>query len=393
MGRESLAKLAGIEPQGVSTPMRINLILPYLNYTGGMRVLAAYAHRLQQRGHTVAVRAVPRPEPGLRDKLERWWRGQGWFNGKKGGSHFDGLAVDQRIIERPRAIEDADVPDGDVVVATWWRTAEWVARLSDRKGAKAYFMQHHEAFPGQPVDRVNATWRLPMHKIVVAQWLAASAAADGDLDVSVVGNGVDLNQFYGSAREKRSRPRVGFMYSRSPIKGCDITIDAIERARRKIPDLDVVAVGTQQPGRDLKLPTGTQYTRRPSTAQLRAAYSSCDAWLVGSRSEGFGLPLLEAMACRTPVVATPTGAAPELLADGGGALVERDAPEAMAEEIERVARMDEARWRDISDTAFRTAQDHDWEAATERFETALAHAVRRAERGEIAGGVRMKEAH
>jgi len=97
--------------------MRINLILPYLNYTGGMRVLAAYAHRLQQRGHTVAVRAVPRPEPGLRDKLERWWRGQGWFNGKKGGSHFDGLAVDQRIIERPRAIEDADVPDGDVVVA------------------------------------------------------------------------------------------------------------------------------------------------------------------------------------------------------------------------------------------------------------------------------------
>ena len=43
-----------------------------------------------------------------------------------------------------------------VVIATWWETAEWVAGLSPRKGAKAYFLQHHEVHPGQPVDRVRA---------------------------------------------------------------------------------------------------------------------------------------------------------------------------------------------------------------------------------------------
>jgi hypothetical protein len=30
----------------------------------------------------------------------------------------------------------------------------------------------------------------------------------------------------------------------------------------------------------------------------------CDAWMTCSRSEGFNLPALEAMACRTPVVLT-----------------------------------------------------------------------------------------
>ena len=66
-------------------------------------------------------------------------------------------------------------------MATWWETAEWVARYPASKGAKAYFIQHHEVHEGLPADRVNATWRLPMHKIVIANWLFVDIEVLGDL--------------------------------------------------------------------------------------------------------------------------------------------------------------------------------------------------------------------
>ena len=53
---------------------------------------------------------------------------------------------------------DVDVPDGDLIIATWWETAEWVNALSPNKGAKVYFIQHHEIFP---TFRLSAV-RLPI---------------------------------------------------------------------------------------------------------------------------------------------------------------------------------------------------------------------------------------
>ena len=94
-----------------------------------------------------------------------------------------------------------------------------------------------------------------------------------------------------------------------------------------------------------------------------------DAWLVGSRSEGFGLPILEAMACRTPVIATPTGAAPELIAGGGGVLTPIDDPRSMAREIERIVQLPEPQW----DVRFsvRDGFGYSWDDAVKLFEAAL----------------------
>ena len=58
-------------------------------------------------------------------------------------SHFDYVGVPVHVLDRYRPVMDCDVPDGDVVIATWWETAEWVVELSSRKGAKAYFIQHY----------------------------------------------------------------------------------------------------------------------------------------------------------------------------------------------------------------------------------------------------------
>ena len=56
--------------------------------------------------------------------------------------------------------------------------------------------------------------------------------------------------------------------------------------------------------------------------QLRLLYICSDAFLLPSKGEGLGLPVLEALSCGIPVVATNTGALTELLQDGRGWLVE-----------------------------------------------------------------------
>ncbi len=104
---------------------------------------------------------------------------------------------------------------------------------------------------------------------------------------------------------------------------------------------------------------------------LKTIYAQCDAWLFGSRVEGFGLPILEAMACRTPVIATPAGAAPELIAQGGGILVPPESPQAMADAIITLCQMAQRDWLNLSAQAYACALNYDVNQACRQFESVL----------------------
>ena len=357
--------------------MRITFVMASADLSGGNRVISIYADRLARRGHTVTLVSRPRRPVTLKDKGLAWLRGHPVpKNQRHWPSHFDALVgPTHRPIKQYRPIVAADLADADVVIATWWETAEWVAALPPGKGRRAYFIQHYEAHGGQPADRVDATWRLPLHKIIIAEWLMKIAANRGDTSASYVPNAVDTDQFHAPPRGKQPTPTVGVMYSTIPFKGCDVSLKAFELARETIPELKLVAFGNRDPDPALPLPPGTDYARQPPQDRIRDVYARCDAWLFGSRSEGFGLPLLEAMACRTPVIATPTGAAPELVAKGGGLLVPPEDPRAMADAIRRVAAMADERWRALSDSAAAAATGYTWDDATTRFEAALGRAV------------------
>lgn len=372
--------------------MRITFVLPFAGLNGGIRVVAIHAERLRKRGHQVVVISTPKPPTPLRAKARALVKtGRIPTEPRQTHTYFDGLDVEHRVIDRWRPVTDSDAPDADVVVATWWETAEWVAALSPAKGAKAYFVQHYEVHAWQPVERVRATWRLPMHKIVIARWLADLARDRfGDGDTSLVPNSVDTSQFFASARGKQAHPTVGLMYSTAPFKGCDVSLRAVALASERVADLRLVAFGSERPTPELPLPPGAAYTCQPAQGSIREIYASCDAWLFGSRSEGFGLPLLEAMACRTPVIATPAGAAPELLASGGGVMAPEDDAEAMARAIELFASMPNEAWKAMSAAALRTATSFTWDDAAALFERGLQRAVERAARGEIAGGSRAR---
>jgi glycosyltransferase involved in cell wall biosynthesis len=236
-------------------------------------------------------------------------------------------------------------------------------------------MQDYEVY-FSPVDRVDAACRLPMPKIVLTDWMRDLLREKFDSEpLAVMPNGIDLGVFRTPPRGRNPIPMVGTVYSWARNKGTDICLRAIEIARRSIPELRFRVVSNGMPIPSLPLPPGTHFSARLRDAGLRDAYSSCDAWLFGTRQEGFGMPLLEAMACRTPVIATPGGAAPDIVPKGGGILIPHDDPEAMAREIVRVCTMPQSEWRDLSETARHVAEGFTWEEATLRFEQALEQAI------------------
>lgn len=357
--------------------MRITFVCPNADLSGGIRVLATYAQRLYDRGHDVVVFSKIPDTPSLRRRTLDWMRGRGWAPAPvPGRSHFDGTTVDFRRVPSGRRLRVSELPDADVVVATWWQTAEWIEQAPRSKGAKIFFAQGYEVADWLPEERVRRVWSLPYHKIVVAEWLKALAREEfGDGEVSLVPNSVDLTQFSVAPRSKPAYPTVGFVYSPAAFRGCDTILAAVALARAKNPGLRLVSFGSHPLSDALALPRGTEFAFTPSQDAIRSLYASCTAWLFGSRREGFGLPILEAMACRTPVVATPGGAAPEILARGGGHLVPHDDAAAMSARIGEICALSDGDWQRLSEEAYSNAASYTWDDAVDLFEAALHRAM------------------
>lgn len=345
--------------------MRITFVLPVASQNGGVRVAATYARLLDARGHLVTVVSQPPWKPrGRKARLRR-------ILGLEKPRPFHPtpllacLGDRHRVLERGRPVEARDVPDADIVVATWWHTAEWVARLPATKGRKVYLLQDHEAAVPQPVERVAATYRFDMQKIAVSEYIRDAIRANHGIEgIDVVPNAVDLDQFTAPRRPRNAALTVGFLYTTAPRKNVALAIESLEQARRLVPELRGLAFGRSAPGKHLPLPDWIDYVEAPVQAEIPGLYAACDLWLFTSDHEGFGLPLLEAMACRTPVLATRAGAAPQLVTGQNGTLLPGD-PQAFAEEIARFAAMPDAGWQGYSAAAHATATAYSWEDATD----------------------------
>ncbi|MBE7553874.1 MAG: glycosyltransferase family 4 protein [Anaerolineales bacterium] len=98
---------------------------------------------------------------------------------------------------------------------------------------------------------------------------------------------------------------------------------------------------------------------------LPALYNLADIFAYPSHYEGFGIPVIEAMACGTAVVCANNSCLPEVAGDAALQVTATDTP-ALAEALARLANNPELRVQAIQE-GFRQARKFTWRAAAERL--------------------------
>lgn len=354
--------------------MKISIISPPPNLSGGERVVAIYASLLGRRGHQVEIvclRAAPR---GLKARAREGLRRLSTAKlplAANNNNHFDNYEVPYKYTRRPGVLSSDDLADPDIVIATFWRTAAPVAALKQCKISKVYLVQHDEGAVHQNNSSAEATYSLPLHHIYVSDWIRKRITSRHSTSNHIVIPNAAVNPNSNVAqRRKPSTHRIGVMWSTASMKGCDVAVQAIEEARKAIPELLFVGFGTKlPPEREKKL--FDEFIVQPSATQLEQLYSSCTAWLFSSRFEGFGLPIYEALTAGTPVIGTETGAAPELLANGEGILIPIDDPIAMSKAIQKICALPAHEWQAMSNRALERANAYTWDDAADALESYL----------------------
>lgn len=139
---------------------------------------------------------------------------------------------------------------------------------------------------------------------------------------------------------------LGTVKGLSMVYGIDILIDAFARARAEVPELRLVIYGQgpaetelQQQISRLNLDGVATLAGPIPHDQVPNALRSFDIFAALSRSESFGVAILEANACGVPVVASDADGPAEVTIDGvTGLIVPREDPTAAAKAIVRLAR-------------------------------------------------------
>ena len=103
---------------------------------------------------------------------------------------------------------------------------------------------------------------------------------------------------------------------------------------------------------------------------LCALYRHADVFFYPSLYEGFGLPVLEAMACGAPVVAANRTSIPEVVGDAG-ILLDPDYPEAFSEALIRLADSKKERER-LTEAGFKRAALFTWDECAKKVFAILA---------------------
>jgi glycosyltransferase involved in cell wall biosynthesis len=100
-----------------------------------------------------------------------------------------------------------------------------------------------------------------------------------------------------------------------------------------------------------------------SSEDLRILYSHAEGFVFPSLYEGFGIPLLDAMACGAPIITGPGSALPEVAGDAA-IYVDPHDPEQLGMEIERLV-SDRVLQEELRNTGFERVKQFTWERAAQ----------------------------
>jgi len=208
--------------------------------------------------------------------------------------------------------------------------------------------------------------------------------------IDVAYHGVDHVAFHAPSDEEKARVRarlglgdgtyVAFLGAKEPRKNVPNLIRGWVQAVRDLPDPPALVIAGGQ-GHDDEIDRAVALVP-PHLRLLRPGYlryADLPGFLGGalvaaypSYGEGFGLPILEAMACAAPVLTTPRLSLPEV---GGDAVAyTSEAPEQIAADLAALL-ADEPRRQALAKAGFDRAKEFTWESSAEVHLAAWSRAV------------------
>jgi len=140
--------------------------------------------------------------------------------------------------------------------------------------------------------------------------------------ISLAPYGVDLEFWTPCARNEGSEV-LTFIYAgqNSLRKGIPTLLQAWEKAALRSAELHLVGSWYLSDSKKASLPRGVTHVSALSSEALRDHYRRADVFVFPSFFEGFGLVLLEAMACGLPAIASTATAGADVLTEASGRLL------------------------------------------------------------------------
>jgi glycosyltransferase involved in cell wall biosynthesis len=150
----------------------------------------------------------------------------------------------------------------------------------------------------------------------------------------------------------------------------------VGRKRKDIPGLDSTLRDIRNRNKGIKITLAGYLT----DSEIMSLYEEADIFVYPSLYEGFGLPVLEAMACGCPIITSNVFSLPEVVGEAG-MLVDPYDVEMIAHALSTVLENDELK-REMSRKGIEQAQKFSWErAGVELLAVCREVAERRNQRG------------
>lgn len=340
--------------------MRISFVRHSLLNRGGDKMIVAYASHLAENGHDVILKSnlidtVFELSPLVKVESLR-------FSGKIG-----------TILSLFLKEKDADIIIVDIIPLTFLLSVRNMNRVL--YFAQDYNENSYNNAIQKAIIRMLYTVSLKLFKvpvIAVSDELAQLFASKYGADAKVICNGVDLKVFYpdpssGLIIQKGDNKAILFFSRRDHRKGFDLAVQSVEKLVNSYSfPVEVWTVGEHlNPG---EVPCVIKNFGYVSENLLRQIMSSADLFLYPSRNEGFGLMVMEAFACKCPVVTTD---AISFAIDRENSLVARigDVSGLVANVVEILAKGELA--HQLTDKASKFVLKYSLKSSANKFEAAL----------------------
>jgi len=279
------------------------------------------------------------------------------------GVHLHRIAMDFNAdfiwLMNLKMVEVASQMDFDLLHAHDWMVCDAALELRSRLRKPLVSTMHStefgrgggikDGFQMQIHYKEEALARLSDHVIVCSDSMKQEVIRLFNVKssrISVIPNGIDVKKFDFAADDgirraiSNSSKFILFVGRLVYQKGVNVLIGAMPKVLKEVPDATLLIVGEgpmrQQLERDATLLNVSErvifagYLDDPT---VRALYKLADAVVIPSLYEPFGIVALEAMAAKTPLVASAVGGLSEIIGEKEGLKVPPDNSDKLADAI------------------------------------------------------------